>query len=194
MKGDGIDPADEFRGVERDLDALGAVERAMLRESRDIGDAPGLDRVESTLRAAMLDSDFKRAKAVRSKRMAIVVSLLAASLLVFTWYRTDDEDEIPSQRMGEGLQILDPVVGEHPYARVRWRYTGNSAARFVVQVFDLREHLVAQYEAGSSSEFVFDEAETIQWPSSIVIVIVVGVQRPDGSLAQSSERTLRSRP
>ena len=190
----------ELEAVARLLDEAADQEAIEEVEADALADAPGLDRVESTLRKAWggAEGEVRGTKPAPRmwtwKRIAIVAA--AAGVLAYVGVRSgsDGKDDGPS-----GNYLADPTVEvvEPPERAARWdriEWKGPEGATYRVGVRSALDgtELLAPVQVRASRVLQLTAEQTAAWPARIRIE--VELRRADGSWDPAPSRVSERDP
>jgi hypothetical protein len=150
------------------------IEREDLEHARATISAPGLERVDSTLRAAIPVRGTAQARPSRSPRIArfaLAAGLLALIAGVLWLRRGDDPRDVPLNTTR--IELLRPI-GREGFSLFEWHYPVPlpSGASFVVTVYTVPEDpskpaRELKRQTTVESSWRPDGSETAKWPQQI---------------------------
>jgi hypothetical protein len=178
--------------VARLLDRVAAQEALEREEADALRSAPGLDRVEETLRGAWTASDGSARGRAKLRWWGVLAA--AAVIVLFILFRggTEPVDEGPNrgprgQYLNDGeFQVVDPPERATRWDRIEW--TGPAEASYRLRVRDAETGKVIHGPVGreGATMLLLSPEDTVRWPKRIVIEIEM--RRADGSWALAEPR------
>ncbi len=154
----------ELRKVQTDLDRTARERDVMLRDARNRESAPGLDRVETTLRQAAAGSRSSSSPSAPNTRSwrwslpAAIAASLAIAFLLLGPFSGDDKPTEPDTILGTRIvEVISPVGSYDAEPVFRWRGELPDEGWYEVKVYSVGA------PPGATSMGESDQIDEPQW-------------------------------